>query len=117
MAQTVTFEVIESDAHILQALLAKAQQAGKSITEVFAELRQNGKPLTLAVDGGPIVLQDQVRYEKLLNDAETAAAVAGINRGLESMRAGKSRPAQEVFSELRKEFNLPESSESPESVD
>ena len=111
MAQTVTFEVAEADAHILQALLAKAQQAGKSIAEVFADLRQSGKPLSLAVDGGPVILQDQARYEKLLDHIETVEAVAGIKRGLESMRAGRGRPAQEVFMELRKEFNLPESTD------
>ena len=108
MAQTITMEVTEEDAQVLQALVFKARSVGKSLDELLAGLKDNERPLTLAINGGAIVIQDLASYEKLLDKIETAEAVAGIKRGLESMRAGRGRPADEVFDEIRKEFGLPE---------
>ena len=31
----------------------------------------------------------------------------GIQQGLEDMRSGRGRPAEEVLAEIRREFNLP----------
>lgn len=108
MGQTISFELAETDAQILQALLDKARNAGKGLAELLAELKQSGRPLTLAVASGGLVLQDLASYEQLLEELETAEAVAGIKQGLESMKAAKGRPAKEVLEELRQEFNFPE---------
>ena len=40
-------------------------------------------------------------------EAEEAQTLEGIRQGLEDMRAGRGRPADEVFDEIRRDFNLP----------
>ena len=40
-------------------------------------------------------------------EAEEARVLEGIRQGLEDMRAGRGRPAEEVFEDIRREFNLP----------
>ena len=40
-------------------------------------------------------------------EAEVARVLEGIRQGLEDMRAGRGRPAEEVFADIRREFNLP----------
>jgi antitoxin ParD1/3/4 len=48
-----------------------------------------------------------VRLLREREEAEQARVLAGIRQGLEDMRAGRGRPAEEVFAEIRREFNLP----------
>jgi putative addiction module CopG family antidote len=43
-------------------------------------------------------------------EAEEARVLEGIRQGLEDMRAGRGRPAEEVFAEIRRELDLPPSS-------
>ena len=43
---------------------------------------------------------------RLLRQRE-AAVVEGIRRGLEDMHAGRGRPAEEVFADIRRELELP----------
>ncbi len=40
-------------------------------------------------------------------EAEETRVLEGIRQGLEDMRAGRGRPAEEVFEDIRSEFNLP----------
>ncbi len=108
MEQTISFELAETDAQVLQALVDKARKAGKGLAEMLAELRQTGRPLTVDVASGGLVLQDLASYERLLEELDTAEALAGIKQGLESMKAGKGRPAKVVMEELRQEFDFPE---------
>ncbi len=56
-----------------------------------------------------------INLEMTENDAqvwqeehELMETIAGIELGLASMKAGKGRPAKEVFEELRQEFGFPE---------
>ncbi len=108
MSQTVTFEVAEADAQVLQALVVKARDAGKTIAEMFAGMKERRHPLMLDTDSGTVVFQDLASYERLLEEIETAEAIAGIKRGLESVREGRGKPLDEAFAELRSRLNLPE---------
>jgi PHD/YefM family antitoxin component YafN of YafNO toxin-antitoxin module len=108
--QTVTLQVDQAIAEVVRALMAKAEAAGKTITALFEELKETGQPLMLAVNGGEqIVLQDAAGYQKLLEELDRAESVAGIQRGLEAMEAGRTRPVKEFLAELREEFGFPES--------
>lgn len=40
-------------------------------------------------------------------EAENARTLEGIRQGIEEMKAGKGRLAEEVFADIRREFNLP----------
>jgi len=44
-----------------------------------------------------------LRHQKI---TEEARVMEGIRQGLEDMQAGRGRPAEEVFADIRREFNL-----------
>jgi antitoxin ParD1/3/4 len=52
-------------------------------------------------------ITEAVRLLRRREEAEEARALEGIRQGLEDMRAGRGRPADEVFAEIRREFDLP----------
>ncbi len=54
-----------------------------------------------------LVVQDVEAYEELMRFKDRMETIAGIKRGLESMRRGEGRDAEEVFDELFREFNIP----------
>jgi antitoxin ParD1/3/4 len=63
------------------------------------------------VQGGRFASEDEVIDEALRllrqrEDAEQARVLEGIRQGIEDMEAGRSRPADEVFADIRRDFNL-----------
>ena len=52
-------------------------------------------------------ITEAVRLLRQREEAEEARALEGIRQGLGDMRAGRGRPAEEVFAEIRREFKLP----------
>jgi putative addiction module CopG family antidote len=48
-----------------------------------------------------------VRLLRQHEEAEDARVLEGMRQGLDDMRAGRGRPAEEVFAEIRREFKLP----------
>jgi len=48
-----------------------------------------------------------VRLLRQQEEAEEAGILEGIRQGLDDMRAGRGRPAEDVFADIRREFNLP----------
>ena len=70
-------------------------------------LKKTGQPELLTVGGKPaVVLQDPRSYERLLDALDRAESIAGIRRGLESMKRGAGEPAEVVFARLRRKFKL-----------
>lgn len=71
-------------------------------------LKETGKPQVLTVNGkAEIVVQDAESYQKLLEDIDRLEAVAAIKLGLEEVRQGKTKPANEVFESMRKTHKIP----------
>ncbi len=52
-------------------------------------------------------ITEAVRLLRQREEAEEARVLEGIRQGLGDMRAGRGRPAEEVFAEIRREFKLP----------
>ena len=52
------------------------------------------------------VIDEALRLLRQRQEAEQARVVEGIRQGIEDMNAGRSRPADEVFADIRREFNL-----------
>ena len=52
-------------------------------------------------------ITEAVRLLRQHEEAEEARVLEGIRHGLEDMRAGRGRPAEEVFAEIRRDLNLP----------
>ena len=62
----------------------------------------------LTVNGKPAaVLQDAEAYQRLLDLAAEASAAEGIRQGLDDVANGRTRPAREVFDEIRAEYDIP----------
>lgn len=108
-AQTVTIQVDQATAEVIRALEAKAETEGKSTADLIEQLRETGRPILLTINGGEkVVMQEAGSYQKLLEELDRVEAMEGVRRGLEAMRAGRSRPVREFLAELRQEFGFPE---------
>jgi prevent-host-death family protein len=81
----------------------------KRRTAVYLEqIRQTGHPLVLTLNGkAEIVVQDAASYQRLLDILDRVEAIEGIRKGLQSVQEGRTRPAEEVFEELRQEHEVP----------
>ena len=74
----------------------------------MAHLRETKRPVILTVNGrAAAVVQDAEAYQHLLDLAGEASAAEGIRQGLEDLANGRTRPAREVFDEIREEYGIP----------
>ena len=49
---------------------------------------------------------DADSYQALLEAVERAETIEGIRRGLEQMKRGEGRPAEEVFAEMQQKYGI-----------
>lgn len=76
--------------------------------EFMRHLRETKCPVTLTVSGkAAAAVQDAEAYQHLLDLAAETNAAEGIRQGLEDLANGQTRPAREVFDEIRAEFGIP----------
>ena len=76
--------------------------------EIMQHLKETKRPVILTVNGkAAAVIQDAESYQHLLDLAADARVAEGIRQGLEDIRNGRSRPAREVFDEIRAEYDIP----------
>jgi PHD/YefM family antitoxin component YafN of YafNO toxin-antitoxin module len=79
----------------------------RNAKEHIQRLKETGRPEVLTVNGqAEVVVQDAASYQKLLELIDRLQAIEGIQKGLESMQRGEGKPAQEVFTRLRKKHNI-----------
>jgi antitoxin ParD1/3/4 len=52
-------------------------------------------------------ITEAVRLLRQREEAEEARTLEGIRQGLDDMHAGRGRPADQVFAEIRRDLNLP----------
>ncbi len=65
-------------------------------------LKSSGRPEVLTVNGtAEVVVQDARAYEEMLD------TIRGIQRGLDSMKAGGGRPFRAVLDEIRDRHSIP----------
>jgi prevent-host-death family protein len=89
-----------SDARSLSDFQKNAKQHVK-------RLKRTGRPQVLTVDGREaLVVQDATSYRNLLEELERSQAVAGIRRGLRSMRRGSGRPMREALEEIARKHHV-----------
>ena len=71
-------------------------------------LKKTRRPIILTINGKPeAVVQSADEYQRLLDLAAAADENEGIRQGLEDMREGRTRPADEVFEEMRRKYAIP----------
>jgi prevent-host-death family protein len=70
-------------------------------------LKKTPRPIILTVNGKPeAVVQSAAEYQRRLDIAVSADVNEGIRQGLEDMREGRTRPADEVFEEMRRKYAM-----------
>lgn len=69
--RSLSIQVNPLDAPVLQSLMAHAESIGKSVTEMFRELKGCDHPLALKVNEEQVVMMlDEESYARLLNEAK-----------------------------------------------
>lgn len=77
----------------------------RNTTELLDRIKKTGHPLVLTINGrAELVVQDAEAYQQLLDRVETIEALL---RGLADVKAGRTKPAREVFGRLRRKHGVP----------
>lgn len=80
----------------------------RDTNRLVKQIKETKQPMILTVKGKPsVVVQDAETYDELMRFKDRVEMIAGVKRGLESMRNGEGRNAEEFFDELFKEFHIP----------
>jgi prevent-host-death family protein len=88
----------------IQSLTTFRRRSG----DFMKQLRKNRRPVVLTVRGkAAAVVQDAEAYQRLLDLAAQADAYEGIRQGLDDVAHGRTRPAREVFGEIRRKYEIP----------
>jgi prevent-host-death family protein len=75
--------------------------------EFMQHLKKTGRPMVLTVNGkAAAVVQDAEAYQRLLDIAADARVEEGIRQGLDDLAVGRTRPATEVFDEVRAAYGI-----------
>lgn len=78
----------------------------ENLSSHFKRLKKSGKPTLITQNGktAAVVMAPET-YESLMMDAEEARSIARLKKAQAQARAGKGRPAAEVFADLRAELD------------
>lgn len=72
------------------------------------QLKKTKQPIVLTVNGkADMVVIDAEGYEEYLREKDRLETITGVRRGIEDMKAGRVRDAEDVFRELEAKFNIP----------
>lgn len=77
----------------------------RNTSQLLDQVKKTGHPLVLTINGrAEVVVQDAETYQQLLDRVETVEA---LQRGLADVKAGRTKPAREVFGRLRRKHGIP----------
>ena len=75
---------------------------------LMKQIKKTKRPLVLTVKGqAAAVVQDAEAYQRLLDIAARADFFEAVRQGLEDSAQGRTRPAREVFDEMRRRHDIP----------
>ena len=76
--------------------------------QFMRQLKSSRRPIVLTVKGkAAAVVQDAQSYQRLLDIAARADVHEAIRQGLLDVGRGRTRPAREVFEEIRHRHGIP----------
>jgi prevent-host-death family protein len=74
---------------------------------MLQQLKKTGRPIVLTVNGkAEATILSAIEYQRLQDIAADADEREGVRQGDEDIAAGRTRPAEEVFAEMRKQYGL-----------
>jgi prevent-host-death family protein len=88
----------------IQSLTTFRRRSG----DFMKQLKKSKRPVVLTVKGkAAAIVQDAEAYQRLLDVAASADADEGIRQGLDDVAHGRTRPARDVFDEIRRKHDIP----------
>jgi prevent-host-death family protein len=88
----------------IQSLTTFRRRSG----DFMKQLKKSKRPVVLTVKGkAAAIVQDAEAYQRLLDVAASADAQEGIRQGLDDVAHGRTRPAKEVFDDIRSRHDIP----------
>ena len=88
----------------IQSLTTFRRRSG----DFMRHLKKSKRPVVLTVKGkAEAVVQDAEAYQRLLDMAARADVFEAIRQGLADVAHGRTRPAREVFDEIRRRHDIP----------
>ncbi len=88
----------------IQSLTTFRRRSG----DFMKQLKKTKRPVVLTVKGkAAAIVQDAEAYQRLLDIAARADAEEGIRQGLDDVAHGRTRPAREVFDQIRRKHDIP----------
>ena len=80
----------------------------RDTAKFMRQLKETKEPIVLTVNGkAEMVLLDAESYDCML-EKDRREAAEGIRKGMEDVKAGRVRPAEEFFKEFFAKYNIPE---------
>ena len=87
----------------IQSLTTFRRRSG----DFMQQLKKSKRPVVLTVKGkAAAIVQDAEAYQRLLDIAARADSEEGIRQGLEDVAHGRTRPAKEVFDDIRRRHGI-----------
>jgi hypothetical protein len=75
--------------------------------KLVRQLQETGQPAVLTINGEvKLMVQDATSYQMLLELVDRLDTIEAIREGIASIERGEGRPADEVFEEIRREYNI-----------
>jgi prevent-host-death family protein len=88
----------------IQSLTTFRRRSG----DFMKQLKKSQRPVVLTVKGkAAAIVQDAEAYQRLLDLAAVADAEESIRQGLDDVAHGRTRPARDVFNEIRRKHDIP----------
>lgn len=79
----------------------------RDTNRLVKQIKETKAPLILTVNGKPsVVVQDAESYDELMRLKDQMEMIAAVKKGLESMRKGEGRDADEFFAELESKYGI-----------
>ncbi len=88
----------------IQSLTTFRRKSG----QFLKQLKKSKRPVVLTVNGkAEAVVQDAQAYQRLLDIAARADVYEAIRQSEDDIAHGRTRPAREVFDEMRRRYGIP----------
>jgi prevent-host-death family protein len=87
----------------IQSLTTFRRRSG----DFMKQLKKSKRPVVLTVKGkAAAIVQDAEAYQRLLDIAARTDSEEGIRQGLDDVAHGRTRPAKEVFDDIRRKHGI-----------
>ena len=87
----------------IQSLTTFRRRSG----DFMKQLKKSKRPVVFTVKGkAAAIVQDAEAYQRLLDIAASADSEEGIRQGLDDVAPGRTRPAKEVFDDIRRKHGI-----------